>query len=537
MPNELIVRLQAMQMMMFNVLELILIIIGGIACAVLLVMLGGMAWRSYREARQRRRATPQARGVISTVTSRHRLIVPVVVLAAGLLLIARSADGAKQLVTFNKDVAPILFKSCAECHRPGEAAPFSLLSYKDARPWAKSIREQVVNRQMPPWHADPHTGKWANDRRLSQAEIDKIVAWVDGGAPEGNILDLPPAPEFVTGWRIGKPDLTLTMPAEFTLEANGPDEYQYFDIPLNFSEDRYVIKAEARPGNRRIVHHIIAFIVPPQKGDQPKLSREELARRRAEAEKELIFYKEGFLQRVKADAPIYDDGCVTKSGGLGLLRDGSGQEPLVTAIAGFAPGSNGDLFETGVGVKIPAGSKIRLEVHYSKVAGAVEKDRSSVGMIFAKQLPDKLAITRGIGNTYFRIPPGAERHRVTGCWTANEDIHLLSLTPHMHYRGAAMEYKVFYPGGRAEVLLNVPNYSFSWQTTYVPQQPIAIPKGTKFLVTGYFDNSAKNKFNPDPGQAVRFGQPTYDEMMIGFINYTVDSQHLKPVSASSSDER
>jgi hypothetical protein len=457
-----------------------------------------------------------------------------VVLIAGLALIARSAASGKLPVTFNKDVAPILFKSCAECHRPGEAAPFSLLSYKEARPWAKSIREQVVSRQMPPWHADPHIGAWANDRRLSQVEIDKITAWVDGGAQEGAAKDFPPAPQFVEGWRIGKPDLVLTMPEEFTLEASGPDEYQYFEIPLNFTEDRYVLKAEARPGNRKIVHHIIAFIVPPAKGDQPKLSEEELAKLRAQAEKEAIFYKEGFLQRVKSDAPIYNDGCVTKSGGLGVRRDGSGQEAVVTALAGFAPESSGDLFETGIGIKIPAGSKIRLEIHYSKVAGKVEKDRSSVGVIFAKELPRQLAVTRGIGNTYFQIPPGAEHHRVTGCWTAQENIHLYSLTPHMHYRGAAMEYKVFYPDGREEVLLDVPNYSFSWQTTYVPRQPIAIPKGTRFLITGYFDNSAKNKFNPDPTQTVRFGQPTYDEMMIGFINYTVDGQQLKDSAASSS---
>ncbi len=351
------------------------------------------------------------------------------VLSAGLTFISRSAAGAGKTVTFNKDVAAILFKSCAECHRPGEAAPFSVLSYKDTRPWARSIREQVVSRQMPPWHADPHIGEWANDRRLSQTEIDRIAAWVDGGAHEGEAKDLPPAPQFVDGWRIGKPDLVLTMPNEFTLEASGPDEYQNFEIPLNFTEDRYALKAEARPGNRKIVHHIIAFIVPPAKGDQPKLSEEELARLRAQAEKEAIFYKEGFLQRVKADVPVYDNGCQLPSGGLGMRRDGSGQEAVVTALAGFAPGANRDPWETGIGIKIPAGSKIRLEVHYSKVAGKVEKDRSSVGVIFAKEPPKQLSVTRGIGNTYFKIPPGAERHRVTGCWTAQEDIHLHSLSP------------------------------------------------------------------------------------------------------------
>jgi hypothetical protein len=453
---------------------------------------------------------------------------------------ADELKSAVKNITFNKDVAPIIFKSCAECHRPGEAAPFSLLSYKDARPWAKSIREKVASKEMPPWHADPHAGHWANDRRLSQTEIDTITAWVDGGAKEGNPKDLPPTPQFVEGWRIGKPDLVLTMPNEFTLDASGPDEYQYFDIPLNFTEDRYVMRAEARPGNRKIVHHIIAFIVPPApKSDRPKPSPEELAKLRAQAEKELIFYQEGFLQRVKADAPVHNDGCETPSGGLGVRRDGTGQQESqqMTGLAGFAPGSGSDIFDPNVGIKIPAGAKIRLEVHYSKVAGTVQKDRSAVGLIFAKEMPKQLIVSRGIGNTYFQIPPGAERHRVTGCWTATEDIHLRSLTPHMHYRGAAMVYKVFYPDGREEVLLNVPAYSFSWQTTYVPKQNIAIPKGTKFLVTGYFDNSAKNKFNPDPMQTVRFGQPTYDEMMIGFISYTVDGRQARPTPPPASPSR
>ena len=165
---------------------------------------------------------------------------------------------AAKNVTFNKEVASIFYKSCAECHRPGEAAPFSVLSYKDVRPWAKSIKEKVVSRQMPPWHADPHVGRWSNDPRLTQAQVDTISAWVDGGAIEGNPKDLPPAPQFVEGWGIGKPDVIIQMPEEYTVEASGPDEYQYFDAPTNFKEDKYVQMAEARPGNRKVVHHIIA---------------------------------------------------------------------------------------------------------------------------------------------------------------------------------------------------------------------------------------------------------------------------------------
>ncbi len=459
------------------------------------------------------------------------------ILAAAFFVAPSSnADGltkSKAAVTFNKDVAPILFKSCAECHRPGEAAPMSLLSYKEARPWARSIREKVVSREMPPWHADPRVGQFSNDPRLSQAEIDTITAWVDGGAKEGEPRDLPPAPKFVQGWSIGQPDLILDMPEEFTLEANGPDEYQHFQIDPGFTEDKYVQMAEARPGNRRIVHHIIASILPPPQGGQPqrKLTREEVEKLRAE--KDPILYYEGFLRRLKPEVPVYNDGCQLPNGGGGNQLDGSGQLKFPMFLCGFAPGANPAIWEPGTVKKIPAGSKILLQVHYSKTAGQVEKDRSMIGLVFARQPPRRESFTHLISNHYFRIPPGAENHRVTACWTTNEDIRLINAMPHMHLRGKAMEIKAFYPNGRSEVLLNVPNYSFSWQTVYYFKQPVAIPKGTRFLVTGYLDNSGRNKYNPDPAQAVRFGEPTYDEMMIGFIEYTVDSQSLKPAAALS----
>src|SRR5262249_36113988 len=176
---------------------------------------------------------------------------------------------------------------------------------------------------------------------------------------------------------------------------------------------------------------------------------------------------------------------------------------------------------------IPAGAKIRLEVHYSKATGQVEKDRSMVGLIFAKEPPDKHLFTYGIANMYFAIPPGAENHKVTACWTSKDDIHVQNMMPHMHLRGKAMQYDVFYPDGHSEVLLKVPAYSFSWQTVYYLKQPKALPKGTKIVVTAYFDNSTKNKNNPDPTQTVRYGDPTYDDMAVGWISYTVDSQHLR----------
>ena len=201
------------------------------------------------------------------------IILPVLIAAASLGALAGAVNGTNPTrppVTFSKDVAPIFFEKCAGCHRSGEAAPMSMLTYAEARPWAKSIREKVISREMPPWHADPHHGEFKNDRRLSQAEIDTIVDWVDRGAKEGNPADLPPAPQFVEGWNIGKPDLILPMREEFTLAASGPDEYQYFEVDTNFAEDRYVQMAEARPGNRKIVHHILAFVQPPSKERQAR---------------------------------------------------------------------------------------------------------------------------------------------------------------------------------------------------------------------------------------------------------------------------
>lgn len=437
---------------------------------------------------------------------------------------ASATEPSTKVVTFNKEVAPIFYKSCAGCHRPGEAAPFSTLSYKDVRPWARSIKEKVVKREMPPWHADSRVGHWANNPSLTDDEIKTIAAWVDGGAAEGNAKDLPPAPQFIEGWAIGKPDLVITVPEEYTLEASGPDEYQYFDVPTNFTEDRYVQLAEARPGNRKIVHHIIAFIVPPGQPTLNKIPKEQRDKMFEMALRNSPFYRDGFLIRMKPDQPIYNDSNEIPEN----LKGFNNIDDFLTA---YAPGSSYGAWPAGMAKRVPAGATLRFQIHYSKVAGSVQKDRSSVGLIFAKQPPQQLMRTRAVSNIFFQIPPNADHHKVVGIWKPALDISIYSLMPHMHYRGAAMEYKVYYPDGRSEVLLNVPTYSFNWQLTYKPQSPIRIPAGSKIEVTGYFDNSTKNKYNPDPTKAVRQGEPTYDEMMMGFMDYVAE----KPSSMAKID--
>ena len=440
---------------------------------------------------------------------------------AALMRGARVGASARD-VTFSKDVAPIFFNKCTECHRPGEIAPMSLLSYDVARPWARSIREKVLNREMPPWHADPSHGEFSNDRSLTKREIDTIAAWVDTGAKEGNPADLPAAPSYVEGWSIGKPDVVLTMPQEVTIAASGPDEYQYFAVPTRFTEDRYIQAVEVRPGNRKVVHHLVVFVQPPpMKTSQPRPQGSEADSTAGAAAADTTLYMEGRVERTKPDAPVYDDGCSLPNGGGGFRRDVSKGEPLPGILAEYLPGNRGEVLAPGSAKRIPAGSTLVFQVHYAKSTGEAQKDRSSIGFIFARSQPSKVIDTKLIFNGYFSIPPGAASHRTTACWTLSGDAEIVSLTPHMHVRGKAMEIRAIYADGRSEVLLNVPAYKFSWQTIYYLKRPLPIPKGTRIAVTTLFDNSPGNKYNPDPSRAVRWGEPTYDEMLAAFIDYAV----------------
>jgi hypothetical protein len=426
----------------------------------------------------------------------------------------------KKAVTFSKDVAPIFYKHCVVCHRPNDLAPMSLLTYKEARPWARAIKEVVLERRMPPWHADPRYGEFSNDRRLTQQEIDTIVGWVDQGAKEGDPKDLPPAPAFEEGWHIGKPDLVLSMLEEHTVEAEGPDDYLYFVIPTNFKEDKWIRAAEIRPGNKRVVHHVIAFVAR-----QDVVSRFFAQRQSGNPAAQSFFITDGTLRRVRMDAPVIDDGCSAAERFQSFSNRSGGEGGFGSLLAGYAPGRDWDIWPEGTAKKIPAGSAIIFQMHYSKTTGKVEKDRTSIGLIFAKEPPRRgEIITRGISNVLFKIPPGAENHQVTACMTAERDLYLYAMMPHMHLRGKDMKYEALYPDGRRETLLWVPQYDFNWQTVYRLKKPALIPKGTKLIVTAHFDNSPKNKYNPDPTKPVRWGDPTYDEMMIGWVSFMVSNQ-------------
>jgi hypothetical protein len=376
-------------------------------------------------------------------------------------------------VTFSKDVAPIFYQSCTGCHRPGEVAPMSLLTYKDARPWAKAIREKVVSKEMPPWHADPKHGEWLNDRRISQDAIDKIVAWVDRGAREGDPKDLPPAPKYTEGWRIGKPDETFSIP-EQAVPADGVVSYQYLTVPTNFKEDRWITAAEIRSTGHDAVHHVIVFF------QEPGTSR--------------------------AEARL---------------------------LVGFAPGEQPAMYAPGFARKVPAGSNLVFQVHYTP-NGAATRDITTVGLIYAKAPVKYAVLTRPILDNRFVIPAGDPNYEVKSTYTFNESAHLYSFMPHMHLRGKDFEYRAVFPDGTSKILLSVPHYDFSWQTYYVTKDPVAVPKGTRIECVAHYDNSTGNKYNPDPTKVVRWGDQTWEEMMIGWLSFVYDNPPAaKPTESKS----
>jgi peroxiredoxin len=365
-------------------------------------------------------------------------------------------------VTFTWDVAPILQKHCQECHRPGQIGPMPLLTYDDASSWSATIREVIDEGRMPPWHADPKIGKFANDRRLPPKDKETLLAWIQQGCPPGEPKDLPPPRQFDPTWKIGKPDLVLSMPKEFDVPASAPGgvPYKYFTVDPGFTEDKWIQRAESRPGAAEVVHHIIVFISQPGRPFLPGT-------------------------------------------------------PTGRVLCGTAPGDTALALPEGVAKKVPAGSKFIFQMHYTP-NGKEYKDRSSVGLIFAKEPPQYEAITIPVGNPLFVIPAGAENHEVESWYRFRRDGHILGFMPHMHLRGKDFLCEAVQPDGKKEVLLSVPRFDFNWQNSYRLAKPHSMPSGSQIHCVAHFDNSDKNLNNPDSTQNVRWGDQTWQEMMIGW---------------------
>jgi peroxiredoxin len=376
-------------------------------------------------------------------------------------------------VTYCRDVAPILQQHCQVCHRPGEIGPLTLTSYKDASGWAGMIREVVAEGRMPPWHANPKYGRFANDPSLTADEKDRLFRWIDDGCPEGDTAELPPPPRFVDGWNIGEPDAVLAMPQPFTVPAEGVIEYQYVEIDPGAPVDRWVQAAEVRPGNRSVVHHCNVFLQPP-------------------------------------GAPDFQE-----QGALGSF-----------CLAALAPGTPPMVLPEGMAKRIPAGWHIVLVLHYTPT-GSVQTDRTSLGLKFAEAARVRKEVaTRLMFDPELCIPPGAAGHTVAQTWQINRDLWLLAFFPHMHLRGKSFRYEAVYPDGTVEVLLDVPRWDFNWQHRYVLAKPKRLPAGSRIRCTAVFDNSSANPANPDPTATVRAGTQSWDEMFNGYFDVVLADQDL-----------
>jgi hypothetical protein len=408
-------------------------------------------------------------------------------------LCALMVPGLFGAVTFHKDVSPILQKNCEVCHRPGEIGPMPLQTYENARPWAKSIKTAVVSKKMPPWFADPRYGHFANEKRLSEAEIQTISEWVDAGAPEGNPKDKLPPVKFAEGWNI-RPDVVLQLPKPLKVPAKGTVEYTYVAISAPFEKDTWVVAGEIRPSNRGVVHHVIANV-------RPKGSK--------------------WMPQAKVGAEPWAPG----PNRVQDLLKANGGDPAVLDnefLVGYVPGMEAQRFDVDHSAKlIPAGADIVFELHYTP-NGKDTEDWSKVGLELAKEPPKRQFISMGAAQTNLNIKPfdGNSEARATVEFT--QAVDFVYVQPHMHLRGKDMRLDAVFPTGEKQTLLNVPRYDFNWQIVYYEKKPVPLPKGTKLELTGHFDNSANNKYNPDPSATVHWGDQSWQEMLSAPMAVIVD---------------
>jgi hypothetical protein len=414
-------------------------------------------------------------------------------------VLALAAEAATTPV-FYKDVLPVLQRKCQSCHRPGEIGPMPLSTYQQARPWAKAIRESVLLKRMPPWFADSRYGKFSNDWSLSQQEIETLVAWVDAGAPEGDISGAPPPKKFIEGWNIGEPDLVVEMPNAFPVPASGKIDYQYIVVPTGLTEDRWVERVEVRPSAREVVHHSVIFM------------------REANS---------NWLRDARPGVPV--TAGPESIGGMGS-----------EILSIYTPGMVPDIWEPGMAKLLKAGTDLVFQMHYTANGRAAE-DKTKVGIVFAKQKPSERVITLAPANTKFEIPPGHANYQVDAQLTTQNPSRLRSFFPHMHVRGKAFEYRVVFPNGERQTLLRVDPYKFNWQLSYKLAEPVPLPAGTRIEMSAWFDNSPNNPDNPDPSATVRWGEQSWEEMMIGFLDLAIEAgmdrrQFFRPRQPAPSSE-
>jgi len=401
--------------------------------------------------------------------------------ASGQLILPNAA--VAQNVTFHRDVEPLLQRHCQECHRPGEIGPMPLRTYSEVRPWAQAIKRAVASRVMPPWFADSNVRHYQNEALLSDADIQKVVDWVDGGAVEGKSTDAPVPKSFVDGWSIGQPDVTVELPTPINVPASGTIDYTYVIIPTHFTEDHWVTAAEIRPGNRSVVHHAAIHVRPPTSS---------------------------WLRSFAPGVAFIPD----RAAGMGVhLSD--------EYLAKYAPGRPSGPLSPGTAFLVRAGSDFVVQLHYT-TNGTATTDRTKIGLVFAKTPPQKRAFIAPVMNPRLVIPAGASDYQEKAIMTLTEDATLLSVGPHMHARGVSMDVTATTPDGAPDVLVRVPKYDFNWQLLYEFDHPIAVPKGTRLQAFGRWDNSASNRHNPDPTATVHWGDQSWDEMIIAWVLMQID---------------
>jgi hypothetical protein len=424
-----------------------------------------------------------------------------------------AAHGAEP--TFAEDVAPILYKNCTTCHRPGGLGPFSLLDYDSAKVNVDDMRDAVSTGQMPPWHADGPRGVFKNDRRLSDSDKQTILRWIDAGAKPGDLKNLPPKPDYPSKWAMGTPDTIVSMAEDFTVPASGTVEYQYFTVPTNFTEDKWVQAIEFMPGAREVVHHILVFAKapPPPAGAQPAAPAARPAGTPAPAP---VLIRNQQQNRTPEDQRI-DTLHAPPRGGPGVL------------IGGTAPGTNVMEFPKGTALRIRAGTVLTFQMHYT-AKGHEMHDRSMVGFKFAKEMPDEEMFASQFINGQFTIPAGAKDVAIPSELGAGQSVKIYGLMPHTHLRGTRWLYKLEKPDGTSQVILDVPRYDFNWQTYYLFDKPLEMTPGSKITATAWYDNSATNKSNPDASKDVHWGDQTWEEMQYTGFMYTIPGRRLKPAN-------